>query len=325
MPDCQSAPALAWQKTIPQLSFDSEVVLNPMLALSALHLHTHSPADFSMTVALRRYLDRTLVNHRRALSKGEGLSEQLWLSAILLCHVYWLLSRQSQPYEAYELPFQAFKMLEGINVIFAQKEKFLGRLGYNSFKYESLPQVVSEDKLSISSRVQLQSIEEDITHLMDSFDVATKAEDVQNIYIEARDSVLYHYRAFYSGISAKILRRLITVMPVRCQLGYRSLLESHDPLAMALLARVLVLLRGLGYAWWINGGGEYEVVERDFDAPAPKAKLDGSIDEDVEEETEWEMGEETNELTSKLLYDYPKVLFLIQIQPQYLQIPDYMP
>lgn len=263
MPNCQGAPARAWQKTIPQLSFDSEIVLNPMLAISALHLHTHSPSDSTLTIALRRYLDRTLVNHRQALSEGEGLSEQLWLSGVLLCHVYWLLSRHPLPDEEYELPLQAIKMLEGVNVVFAKSKMFLSQLGYWSYSYESLPHVASTDELSISSQIQLRSIEEDLTHLMHAFSITTLADNLQSIYLEAKDSVLYHYRAYFSGISAQTLRRLVTVMPVRCQPEFRKLLEKHDPLAMALLARVIVSLRGLEGTWWINGGGEYEVVERD--------------------------------------------------------------
>ncbi|TGO49564.1 hypothetical protein BOTNAR_0427g00070 [Botryotinia narcissicola] len=258
-----SAPARAWQHTIPQLSFNSEIVLNPMLALSALHLHTHTPQDSLISIALRRYVDRTLVNHRQALSEGEELSEQLWLSAILLCHVYWLLSRQKLGNEEYEIPVQAIRMLEGANVVFKQKRKLLDRLGYAPYKLEILPSVLSQDELSGNAKFQMSRIEEDLAYLINASSMSTEFETIQSVYFEAKESVLFHYRAFFSGTSAQILRRMITVMPARCQLGFRVLLEHHDPLAMALWARVLVLLKGLEYAWWVNGGGEYEVVEKD--------------------------------------------------------------
>ncbi|KAF7898526.1 hypothetical protein EAF00_004972 [Botryotinia globosa] len=263
MPACQGAPARAWQHIIPRLSFDSEIVLNPMLALSALHLHTHTPQDSLISIALRRYLDRTLVNHRQALSEGEELSEQLWLSVILLCHVYWLLSRQKLENEEYEIPVQAIKMLEGVNVVFNQKRRFLDRLGYAPYKFESLPSVLSQDELSGNAKLQMSRIEEDLDYLINAFSVSTESETIQSVYLEAKESVLFHYRAFFSGTSAQILRRMVTVMSARCQLPFRVLLEHHDPLAMALWARVLVLLKGLEYAWWVNGGGEYEVVEKD--------------------------------------------------------------
>lgn len=263
MPDCEGAPSSAWQRIIPQLSFDSEVVLNPMLALSALHLHSHSPDDSNMAIALRRYVGRTLVNHRQSLLNGEEFSEQLWLSAVLLTHIYWLLAHQPQPDEAYELPYHVYKMAEGIGILFKQKKKFLSRLGYEWVGNEIMHHMASTEELSIAAQAQLRGIEEDLAYLLDAFDVPAQPEDDRSIYIEARDYVLYHYRAFYFGAATKALQRFIISMTVRCQPGYRSMLERHDPLAMALMARLLVLLSGLNYAWWVNGVGDYEVMERD--------------------------------------------------------------
>lgn len=263
MPSCNGAPTSAWQQIIPQLSFESEVVLNPMLALSALHLHAHSPSDAAMAIALRRYLDRTLVNHRQALLKDEGLSEQLWLSAVLLSHMCWLLAHQRQSTEAYELPLQSFKMLEGLGVLFAQKRSFLSKLGYDWYGSEGMPYNAPEIELSLAAQVQLQDIEEDLAYLLDKFDVQALPDVDRSTYIEAGDYMIYHYRAFYSGAVAKTFQRFIAIMAAGCQPGYRDMLERHDPLAMALMARMLVLLKGLNHAWWMNGEGDYEVVERD--------------------------------------------------------------
>lgn len=235
-----------------------------MLTLSALHLHTNSPTDATMALALRRYLDRTLVKHRLALANGEGLSEQIWLSAVILSHIYWLLVHQRQPDEPYELPLQAFKILRGIGIVFTQHKVFLRGLGYDWFGSEGVSPTTAEDELSIAAQVKLRSIEEDLAHLLDAFDVQAQPDEDRSIYIEAKSFVLYHYRAFYSGAVAKTFQRFIAIMAVRCQRGYWDMLQRHDPLAMALMARMLVLLRELDHAWWMNGEGDYEVVERDI-------------------------------------------------------------
>jgi hypothetical protein len=154
-------------------------------------------------------------------------------------------------------------MAEGIGTLFTQKKKFLRRLGYEWIGNEVMHHMAPEEELSITFQVQLRSIEEDLAYLLDAFDVPAQPEDDRSIYIEARDYVLYHYRAFYSGAATKTLQRFIISMTVRCQPGYRSMLERHDPLAMALMARILVLLSGLNHAWWVNGEGDYEVMERD--------------------------------------------------------------
>ncbi|KAH7171364.1 hypothetical protein EDB81DRAFT_197002 [Dactylonectria macrodidyma] len=264
MPNCKGASTWAWQHIIPQLSFESEVVLNPMLALSALHLHAHSPTDSAMAVALRRYLDRTLANHRQALSSPtKGLTEPLWLSAVVITHLYWLLTHQQQPNETYELPLQVIRMLDGVGVLFVQNKAFLARLGYGSYEYDHMPQLAREKQLPIGARAQLQSITDELAGLLDGFGVSELPEDVRDVYVGTKDYVLSQYGAFFLGVSATPLQRFAVTMAVRCHPGYRALLESHDPLAMALMARMLVLLRGVDYAWWSNGNGEYEVVERD--------------------------------------------------------------
>jgi hypothetical protein len=261
MPSCNGAPAEAWQHTIPQLSFSSEIVLNPLLALSALHLHAHSPSDAMVGVALQRYFGRSLAHHRHALSDtaSQASSEQLWLSAVVLCHMCWLLEHQSRPARVYELPVQAFKLLEGVGILFTQKNV----QGYGWQGDENLPQVMPDEELPMTSRLQLYEIEEDLECLFRKVHVSAMPDAERNIYMEARDYVLYHYRAFYSGVDATTLQRFIAYMAVRCQAGYRDMLQSHDPLAMALMARMLVMLNEIDYAWWANGRGEYEVVEQD--------------------------------------------------------------
>jgi hypothetical protein len=266
MPGCE-VPTDGWRRTIPQLSFESEVVLNPLLALSALHLHAHSQNDSNMAAALRWYLDRSLVNHRQALSNsGEELSEQLWLSAILLSHIYWLLAHHALPNETYELPLQAFKMIEGINVIFEQKNVILGRQGYKWFGSEDeaheAPEA-PEAKLSLAAQIQLRSIEEELTDLLDAFDVAALPDNENRIYMEARTYVAHYYRSFFSDADSKTFLLFIEFITVKCQKGYRDKLKQYDPLAMALMARMLVLLSAHGHAWWMNGKGDYEVIERD--------------------------------------------------------------
>ncbi|KAK3715463.1 hypothetical protein LTR37_007191 [Vermiconidia calcicola] len=216
-----------------------------------------------MPIAMRRYLDRALADHRQALSNGEGISEQLWLSAILLSHVHWLLAHQKQPGELYELPLQVFKMLEGTSTLFVREKALLERLGYDWVGNGAIPHTLRDDELTVAARAQLQGIDKDLTHLLEAFNVPTVLEYARSIYTEAKDYILYYYRAFYSGAPAKSLRRFIGFMPLNCQPGYRRLLGRHDPLAMALMARMLVLLSALDHAWWMNGEGDYEVVERD--------------------------------------------------------------
>jgi Fungal specific transcription factor domain len=264
MPYCDGMPVRAWQKTIPQLAFESETILNPMLAISALHLHVHSPDDSIMAIVMRRYLGRALINHRYVLqSPGEDLSEQLWLSATILSHMYWLLAHHARPNEKFELPLQAFTLLEGISILAAMGRGQLTRLDYQWIKHKDMVRTKPESELSMEAQVRLRSIDEELTALLEAFDISSLPEEDKTVYIEVKCYVLYHYQAYYSGTDSQHLQRFVAYMPIMCRPRYRAMLEEHDPLAMGLMARILVLLCGLDHAWWINGGGEYEVLERD--------------------------------------------------------------
>jgi hypothetical protein len=149
MPSYNGTSVEAWLQTIPQLFFQSEMVLNRMLALSALHLHAQSKNDSNMANALRRDLSQSLTNHRQSLlSPSEKVSVQLWLLAVLLSYIYWLLAHQAQPNEPYELPLKAFIMLEGVGVIFEQKHLLLARQEHQWIRHEATSHIAPEAKLS---------------------------------------------------------------------------------------------------------------------------------------------------------------------------------
>ena len=248
---------------IPKFSFEYEVILNLMLAFSAIHLHdAHSPHDSAVAIALRRYLDRSLVDHRQALTDNSGLSEQLWISAVLLSHAHWLIAHQRQPNEPYELPLQPWRMLLAIGHLFEQEYPFLSQLGYGWFSQENYP-VIQQVELPVPARKQLQAIEEELENLLDAFGFSELPPDDQGIYLEVKDYVLHQYQAYYSGTPLKSLWRYVAFMAVTCGPRYHKMLEQHDPLAMALMVRTTVLLKYIESPWWISGRGDYEVVERD--------------------------------------------------------------
>lgn len=266
MPDCEAETSLEmWQHRIPQLAFESEVVLNPMLAMSALHLHCHSPNNLAMGATVRQYLDKALQAHREALGLRERvLTEGLWLSAVLLANLYWLLARQAHAGERYELPLGMWKILDGIGMLFTREREYLDKLGYGWYGEKLALFVAPQNTLTFDSRAQLQEIEDDLDCLLAAFDIDEDPRVKSKVYLEVKDYIVYHYRAYYSGTAVRTLRWLVGTMTIRCGQEFQTKLESLDVLAMALLARMLVMLCGLEHAWWMNGEGDYKVLERDI-------------------------------------------------------------
>lgn len=269
LPDCNGKAAqVMWQCIIPQLAFNSDVVLNPLLALTALHLHGRT-GDPALPLAVSRYLGRSLADHRAALRRyDDDITEPVWLSAVLLSVLYWLLAHQRRPGEPYELPLQAWAMLSGVTTLYVHRRVVLGRMGYEWYGHRVAPLRIEDFELPEKSRCRLEMLEDDLEVLFARFGVSSEEGEEQDeeqvAYHAARRHIVSYYRAYFSGMDERNMRLLICTMPVNVPPAFRALLDRHDPLAMALIARVLVLLVPIESAWWMDGEGDYEVLHRDI-------------------------------------------------------------
>jgi hypothetical protein len=255
-----------WLDIIPRMAFESEVVLNPMLALSAMHLGAHAGNDHRMSMAAARYLDRTLVGHRKAIPNFNGaLAEPVWLSAVMLANLCWIAGHETRDNEQYELPMLYWAVRDNVAQLFISQSDRLKQMGYAWVGSERLPDEVLTEDLTENEQRQMRVIEGELDALWLGFDVeAEKDAGRKAAYEEARDYVLMVYRGFFSGMPSTLLRRFVGTVTTRCRLGLRILLEAYDPLAMILLAYLTVLIKakGLGVRWWMNGKGRYEVATK---------------------------------------------------------------
>ena len=174
MPDCNpQATKVMWREAIPQMAFSISIVLDPLLALSAMHLHSFTPTDSQLPMVISFYLDRTLAKYRELIPQIDGdLAEPLFLAAVMLCRITWLLShrRASDRATASKLPLQTDHMLNGLETLFLRKMDYLKSLGYSYFAREepvtpgvfSIPEVsilVSIFLVLVSISVSLKSID----------------------------------------------------------------------------------------------------------------------------------------------------------------------
>ncbi|ETS81774.1 hypothetical protein PFICI_06776 [Pestalotiopsis fici W106-1] len=265
------------------------MVMNPLLALTALHLHGRT-GDPTLPLAVSRYLGRSLADHRAALqrhsdndndndndhdNKKDVLAEPVWLSAVLLSVLYWLLAHQRRPGEPYELPLPAWAMLHGVTTLYVRRRAVLGAMGYEWYGHRYAPLRIEDDDddgddgqvLSEKSRCRLDMLQNDLEILFARFgisDDADEQDEEQVAYQAARRHIVSYYRAYFAGMDERNLRLVICTMPVNVPPAFRRLLDRHDPLAMALVARLLVLLVPVESVWWMDGEGDYEVLHRDI-------------------------------------------------------------
>ena len=152
-------------------------------------------------------------------------------------------------------------MLQGVGALFLRKSKELQGLGYGWFAQEQ--PITINDNISEKAEDTLKLVQEDLSGLLEKFNVNTSIS-APSVYRDATDYIIWLYKACLVGADTGHLHRFIGTMPIRLPPAYLELLESHDPLAMALLARCLVLLSIVKYKWWLHGAGDYEVLDRDI-------------------------------------------------------------
>ncbi|KAK7943778.1 uncharacterized protein PG986_012891 [Apiospora aurea] len=185
---------------------------------AALKCHA-AGGDGQLSLAITRYLDRSLVYHRQAVKHIDtDIAEPIWLSAVVLSTLYWLISHHARPNETYELPLEAWDMVGGVSRLYAHRLELLTKLGYGWFGYDIVPSTLPDEDLGPERRAALQALDADMNMLLESFDIV-QAEG-QKIYVDAKAYVLLYYRAYFSGSEAKTLRRYIGTMALMLGPGY---------------------------------------------------------------------------------------------------------
>ncbi|KIN00648.1 hypothetical protein OIDMADRAFT_84100, partial [Oidiodendron maius Zn] len=249
-----------WQTRVPLLTFQSEIILDVILAIAALHLQSLEPDDKNLATATAHYLNKAIAKHRLALVQIDASNaEALLVAAILISTTTWLHLHRSHPHEQYEPPIHAYQMIKGVSGLYLWQRSLFDRAGYGWFGDEE-PMEVNPDILESNSF--LKSVRKDLTQLTKGLSLQYSRDPKTS---EAAIAYVFQlYAAYATNGPSSHIHRFIGTMPVRLPPEFLQLLANHDPLAMALLARALILLKVLDYAWWIQGPCDHDVLTYDL-------------------------------------------------------------
>ncbi|KAI1306185.1 hypothetical protein F5Y03DRAFT_384279 [Xylaria venustula] len=247
-----------WLDKVPQMAFESPLLLDSLLAVAALHLQDLTPNDPKLGVAVNHYLDRTLAKHRYSLGHiDKSLEEPLFLTAFMLCITSWNLAHRQSPTAGYRIPSEVFALVRGCCALHRQYEKWLAQAGYDPAAIWSL---APSGNLVQADHPLLCAIREDIEKLLEAFHVNDMPTDEGNVYKDTADCVINLYMALVLGMGSTILQRLVFTMAVRMKSEYVMLLEAGQPLALALYARILAVLGFIDHLWWSRGSDNRDVL-----------------------------------------------------------------
>ncbi|KAI9731432.1 MAG: hypothetical protein M1818_007822 [Claussenomyces sp. TS43310] len=248
-----------WAQDLPRLGLQSEPVLDAILGISAQHLWALSPRDRSLAHSSRYYLNRALSQHRIALIHADRCSaESLLAVAILITHQAWTAAHSEKTDGSrYTLPLPTYYMARGIAALSDQLFPWLKESGYFWYVEQSLelPSALSsEDRCWADGK-------RDLEFLAAFLKQADVQERDSQVYRAALNELRSMHTAIKAGLSQSFLQRLVATMPIRLPIRFLELVEQHEPLALAILARNLALLKVIDTAWWLHGAGDHQVAE----------------------------------------------------------------
>ncbi|KAI0532551.1 hypothetical protein GGR58DRAFT_507304 [Xylaria digitata] len=248
-----------WIDKVPQMAFESDLLLDSLLTVAALHMQDLMPEDHKLGIAVNHYLDRTLAKHRYSLGCIEtSLTEPLFLTAFMLCITSWNLAHRRTPTsQTYRIPSNVFALVRGCCTLHRQYERWLSQAGYDP---QAIWSLAPNSSVMQTDHPLLCDIRQDIKKLLETFHVTAMPTDEAIVYKDTADCVVNLYMALALGMDSTILQRLVFTMAVRMKSQYVVMLEAGQPLALALYARILAVLGFIDHLWWSRGSNNRDVL-----------------------------------------------------------------
>lgn len=253
------APVLCnpiWDFDIPRIAFSSDVVLNALLGLSALHLRSKTPDDPVLMRASLSYLDKAVTKHQAALARvDEHTAEPLLVAAVLIAHHTWLTAHSKDPGERYNIDLRTYHMCKGIKALVQKLKPWLEKYDWPSPISNICPIEC------MTNKAFMLNANHDLDQLSETFNGDGISLEQQVSYEVARKELVAVYKLIASDADPSTIEQAIVTYLHRLPSEFICLLENEDPIAMALLARNLSMLSIAedSPAWWIHGAGVYRV------------------------------------------------------------------
>jgi hypothetical protein len=238
-----------WAAVVPRFGFESDLVLDGILAFSALHLHALSPNDLEVAAARTKYLLKALDSHRKAVAHIESCDHsQVFTTALFIFHYTWFTEHQAAVEEPYNIPTKVFHLARS-------SKHFFHSLQYMSLDYYSIycPEYFAIEVLRPHSNYFIESCLVDAERLSAALECwLTENMETQDILKSVLDHFISVVSVFSTPETLPIGKALLLLLPIRPSLQYIDVLETHDPFAMALLARLYAFIHIIDYTVSIN-------------------------------------------------------------------------
>ena len=252
-----------WAVDVPCFGFSSPLVLHALLAISAQHLWALDPSNRSLAHASRQYFHSAIKHHKKALQLAEQScsseeAESILAAAMLITHHTWTAAH-AEPIrtdEPYKLPLQTYYLARGGQALFNETFPWL--------KDSALLWFCQQDSMNptsfTTSNPFVASGKADLDRLLQAADELVGKD--QQTYATVAQRLMSLYASIGARPTPSWVFTCVATLPIRAPRRFLELLEMHNPVALALLARNMALLKMIEHKWWLHGAGEHQVAER---------------------------------------------------------------
>jgi len=240
-----------WSHTCPQIAFESEIVLNGLLAVSALHLTSLSPnPEPKLVAAQTQYMAKAIASNRAAVAQaGEG-SREIFTAALFLFHYMWLAENRAALAGPYEIPTRPYQFARTVKLLWLSIPNYLDTWDFRLY----CPPV---DMVKASRPHHSHFIE---NSLLDLERLSAALAEWHYHSSEDHEALIDYHHALELAINTFSAPRpfpnaqnMLALLFLRSPHRYIELLEEKDPFAMALYGRNLTMIHLVDRIWWMHG------------------------------------------------------------------------
>ncbi|EKD19012.1 C6 zinc finger protein [Drepanopeziza brunnea f. sp. 'multigermtubi' MB_m1] len=240
-----------WQMDIPMIAYDSQHLMDAMLAVSALHLRSTYPDDHSLMRASHGYMASSIAQYSNLLRQGlsKPNAEALFSTSALIAFQA-LASRRfdAQTNGVYTLPLAWFHSFQGVKTIVLSSWQWLRTSNRIHPIINSQPALFLEPdpERRLFFAPLLQGLEEQL----DNLPVLARAETKQ---------AYEHAVSYLNWAHKKPVRNRILGFAATVSRRFVDLMAGRDSRALVITACFFALTKVVDNVWWLEGVAKREV------------------------------------------------------------------
>lgn len=242
----------AWKVDVPTMAYDAQYLMDAILAVSALHLRSLNPEDYSFVKASHSYMASALAQYSSLLREGvsESNAEALFATSALIA----FQSSASRGFDNpdggdYSPPLAWFHSFQGVKTVVMTSWQWLK----NSSRI--LPIISGQPALELDLNPDSTTFFAPLLGGMDA--------QLRGLPDEERAETKRSYEhavAFLNWAHRKPDRARILGFAATVSRRFVDLVAQHDPRALVIISCFFAMTKVVDDVWWLAGLAKREVM-----------------------------------------------------------------